>query len=64
MNEVLAEPHVVSPHLTLRLNPAIRLNVCRLGEAVEILKDGREVSAEPELPGFVLDLRQIWEPDI
>ena len=23
-----------------------------------------EVSADPELPGFVLDLREIWDPQL
>jgi Uma2 family endonuclease len=31
---------------------------------VEELKDVAEVSADPELPDFVLDLREIWEPEL
>jgi Uma2 family endonuclease len=38
--------------------------VYRPNLAVEELKDVTEVSADPELPGFVLDLREIWEPQI
>ncbi len=32
--------------------------------AVEALNDITEISADPELPGFTLDLREIWEPQI
>lgn len=47
------------------LDPQTRqVHIYRPGEAVEILKEAREVSAESELPGFVLDLREIWEPQI
>lgn len=40
------------------------VHVYRPGAAVEILQGVLEVSADPELPGFVLDLREIWEPSI
>jgi Uma2 family endonuclease len=30
----------------------------------EILEAPSIVSADPVLPGFVLDLRKIWEPDL
>ncbi len=38
--------------------------VYRPNVAVEELKDVTEVSADPELPGFTLDLREIWDPNI
>lgn len=38
--------------------------VYRSGAPVEELKNISEISADPELPGFSLDLRDIWEPDI
>ncbi|MGH9833790.1 MAG: Uma2 family endonuclease [Blastocatellia bacterium] len=38
--------------------------IYRPNAAVEELKDTTEVSADPELPGFVLDLREIWDPPI
>jgi len=38
--------------------------VYRLGVEVQKLENISEVSADPELPGFVLDLREIWEPAI
>lgn len=38
--------------------------VYRPDVAVEELKDATEVSADPELPGFVLDLREIWNPSV
>jgi len=40
------------------------VHVYRPGAAVEILKGVQEVSGEPELKGFVLNLREIWEPNI
>jgi Uma2 family endonuclease len=43
---------------------ARRVHVYRPGSAVVILKDVVEISADPELPGFVLDLREIWEPKV
>jgi len=36
--------------------------VYRPNVAVEELRDATEVSADPELPGFVLDLSEIWNP--
>lgn len=38
--------------------------VYRPNAAVETLNDINEISADPELPGFTLDLREIWEPQI
>jgi Uma2 family endonuclease len=35
--------------------------VYRPGTVVEVLKDVKQVSGEPELQGFVLDLGEIWE---
>jgi Uma2 family endonuclease len=43
---------------------ARRVYVYRPGATVEELKDITEVSGEPELPGFTLDLREVWEPNI
>ncbi|MDX1653617.1 MAG: Uma2 family endonuclease [Candidatus Competibacteraceae bacterium] len=39
-----------------------RVLIYRPGQPVEILTDAESVSGEPELPGFVLDLRRIWAP--
>ncbi len=36
--------------------------VYRAGAAVQKLENINEISADPELPGFTLDLREIWEP--
>jgi Uma2 family endonuclease len=36
--------------------------VYRPGEPVQCLTGLECISGEPELPGFVLDLRRIWEP--
>ncbi|MGE0885061.1 MAG: Uma2 family endonuclease [Blastocatellales bacterium] len=38
--------------------------VYRPNAAVEAFNDISEISADPELPGFTLDLREIWEPQI
>ena len=46
------------------LNPEARQSfVCRPARVVEVLEDAETVSADPELPGFVLDLRPIWDPE-
>ena len=46
------------------LNPEVRqMLVYRPGRAVEVLDHPEAVSADPELPGFVLDLRPIWDPE-
>lgn len=41
-----------------------RIHVYRPRAAVVVLENVAEVAAEPELPGFVLDLREIWEPNV
>ena len=47
------------------INPETkRVHIYRPGVEVELLENPLEVSGEPELPGFVLDLREIWEPNI
>jgi Uma2 family endonuclease len=38
--------------------------VYRPGAAIQKLENINEISGDPELPGFVLDLREIWEPPI
>ena len=43
---------------------AKRVYVYRPGAPVEELRDAIQVSADPELPGFALDLQDIWEPNI
>jgi Uma2 family endonuclease len=43
---------------------AKRVYVYRPGTPVEELKDLTKVSADPELPGFTLDLQDIWKPNI
>ena len=43
------------------LDPADRrAYVYRPGAEEEVLDDPSELSGEPELPGFILDLRQVW----
>lgn len=47
------------------LDPATRtVYVYRPGVPVEKLENVMDVSGEPELPGFVLQLAEIWEPQI
>ena len=43
---------------------AQRVYVYRPNTEVEVLENPPEVSGDPELPGFVLDLREIWTPGI
>lgn len=38
--------------------------VYRPDVAIETLEDAAQVSADPELPGFTLDLHEIWEPGL
>ncbi len=38
--------------------------VYRPNAAVQKLDSVSEVSGDPELPGFVLDLREVWEPQL
>lgn len=39
-----------------------RVHVYRPGREVEVLDDPPEISGDPELPGFVLDLQRVWAP--
>lgn len=41
-----------------------RVHVYRPRQAIAILENPQQVSGEPELPGFTLDLREIWEPNV
>ena len=45
------------------LDPQRRVYIYRPGAEVEILEGSESLSGEPELPGFSLDLKLIWEPD-
>jgi Uma2 family endonuclease len=38
--------------------------VYRPGKEVKVLDGVLQVSGEPELPGFVLELAEIWEPNL
>ena len=40
-----------------------RVFVYRPGKDVECLENQETLAGDPELPGFVLDLTKIWEPD-
>lgn len=39
-----------------------RVHVYRPGVGVEILDQPASVAGDPELPGFVLELAEIWDP--
>jgi len=41
-----------------------RVHIYRPRQSVVIMNGVVEISANPELPGFVLDLREIWEPKV
>ncbi|NOT53080.1 MAG: Uma2 family endonuclease [Deltaproteobacteria bacterium] len=43
--------------------PSRQVFVYRPGKAVERMENPATISGEPELPGFVLDVTKIWEPD-
>jgi Uma2 family endonuclease len=43
--------------------PNRRVFVYRPGKAVECLENPATLAGEPELPGFVLELAKIWQPD-
>ncbi|MDQ3326956.1 MAG: Uma2 family endonuclease [Chloroflexota bacterium] len=40
--------------------PARRVYVYRVGASVQVLDDPAQVSADPELPGFTLELGKLW----
>ncbi len=42
--------------------PRKRVYVYRPGQAVEILEDPETISGDPELPGFLFRVREIWQP--
>ncbi len=44
------------------LDPLGQVYVYRPGAEVEILERPETLSGEPELPGFTLDLKPVWEP--
>lgn len=44
------------------LDPQRRVYVYRPGHEVEILESPEFLSGEPELPGFTLDMKPVWEP--
>lgn len=47
------------------IDPEMRqIYVYRPRQAVVILENVAEIAADPELPGFVLDLCEIWEPNV
>ena len=37
-----------------------RVHIYRRGREIQILEDPKTVACDPVLPGFVLDLREIW----
>ena len=39
-----------------------RVHVYRPGAEPQVLDDPSSVAADPELPGFVLDLEEVWNP--
>lgn len=47
------------------INPETNsVHIYRPGKETETLENPSQISGEPELPGFVLDLREIWKPNI
>jgi Uma2 family endonuclease len=47
------------------IDPEMRqIHVYHPRRAVVVLENVVEIAADPELPGFVLDLREIWQPNV
>lgn len=47
------------------IDPEMRqIHVYSPRQAVVVLENALEISADPELPGFVLELREIWVPNV
>jgi Uma2 family endonuclease len=47
------------------IDPEMRqVHVYRPHRPITILDNILEIAADPELPGFILDLREIWEPKV
>ena len=46
------------------LDPRHRVYIYRPGVDVEVLEAPETLSGDPELPGFVLEMRRIWEPPL
>lgn len=40
------------------------VHVYRPNSTVVVIENVSQISADPELPGFVLDLKEIWEPNL
>lgn len=40
----------------------LKVHVYQQDKAVSVLENPKEISGDPVLPGFTLDLRRIWEP--
>jgi len=48
-------------HLGWSIDPAEkRVHIYRPGQTVEVLDDPVPVSGDPILPGFVLNVRELW----
>jgi Uma2 family endonuclease len=64
--EVKMEEYIANgTQLGLLLDPETRrVHVYRPGAEVEVIENPESVSGDPVLPGFRLDLREIWEPNI
>jgi len=63
--EKMAEYRECGVRLGWLIDPETRqVHVYRPDREVEILENPAEIKGDPELPGFVLDLREIWEPNI
>ena len=39
-----------------------RVHVVRPGREIEIIENAKQLAGDPELPGFVLELAEIWDP--
>ncbi len=65
VKEKMAEYLASGVRLGWLIDPFSRqVHIYRPNAAPQILDNPATLSGEPELPGFVLDLAEIWDPDI
>jgi Uma2 family endonuclease len=65
LQEKLGEYVANGAHLGWLIDPAARsVHVYRPGVPTRVIEDAETISADPELPGFLLDVREIWEAQL
>jgi Uma2 family endonuclease len=63
LNEKMEEYIANGCRLGWLIDPEPRqVHVYRPGQPAQVLDNPQSVNGDPEMPGFVLDLRPVWEP--